>query len=247
MALIKPPFRFLVMSVVNFSPPLTALHFESFTHEVLTMKRLIPPTLAILAVLAVSGAAAPVMADSKAKATTATSIAANKALRARKARAVRKQRELRKQRIARANAHAKKLAAAKAAKAKRAKKYVHKKPVYKTAKKVVHKKPVYKKVVKKTIVKKPVHKIVKKTIVVKTVSPRKSPTSVSLKARNVYTLTGSQIGTNSGHMRYKVRSGDTLSRIAAKTGINLHQLIRLNGLTGNKKNHIKVGQSLALK
>lgn len=46
---------------------------------------------------------------------------------------------------------------------------------------------------------------------------------------------------------YRVRPGDTLSKIAAKTGVSLHRLVKLNKLYGNKKNRLLVGQVLRLR
>ncbi|PID44770.1 MAG: hypothetical protein CSB48_00695 [Proteobacteria bacterium] len=46
---------------------------------------------------------------------------------------------------------------------------------------------------------------------------------------------------------YRVRSGDTLTKISRKTGVSLSRLVRLNGLRGSKKHHIEVGQRLRLR
>jgi len=46
---------------------------------------------------------------------------------------------------------------------------------------------------------------------------------------------------------YRVRSGDTLTRIAAKTGVSFSKLVRLNRLYGTKKNRINAGQRLRLR
>ncbi len=48
------------------------------------------------------------------------------------------------------------------------------------------------------------------------------------------------------HSTYRVRPGDTLSRIAVKTGVSVHKLVRLNKLYGARKNHLEVGQKLRL-
>jgi LysM repeat protein len=46
---------------------------------------------------------------------------------------------------------------------------------------------------------------------------------------------------------YRVRSGDTLTRIAVKTGVSFSKLVRLNRLYGTKKNRINAGQRLRLR
>ena len=46
---------------------------------------------------------------------------------------------------------------------------------------------------------------------------------------------------------YRVRSGDTLTKISKKTRISVSRLVRLNRLYGSKKNHIEVGQRLRLR
>lgn len=46
---------------------------------------------------------------------------------------------------------------------------------------------------------------------------------------------------------YRVRSGDTLTKIAAKKGVSVNKLVRLNRLYGSKKNHIEVGMRLRLR
>ena len=46
---------------------------------------------------------------------------------------------------------------------------------------------------------------------------------------------------------YRVRSGDTLTKIAAKFKVSVDRLARLNNLRGAKKNHIEVGQRLRLR
>ena len=46
---------------------------------------------------------------------------------------------------------------------------------------------------------------------------------------------------------YRVRSGDTLYKIAAKFQVSVDRLARLNNLRGSKKNHIEVGQRLRLR
>jgi LysM repeat protein len=46
---------------------------------------------------------------------------------------------------------------------------------------------------------------------------------------------------------YRVRSGDTLTKIAAKFQVSVDRLARLNNLRGSKKNHIEVGQRLRLR
>lgn len=51
--------------------------------------------------------------------------------------------------------------------------------------------------------------------------------------------------TKSGTATYKVRKGDTLSRIAARNGVSVRQLCRLNNLTTKSK--IKPGQRLRLR
>ena len=43
---------------------------------------------------------------------------------------------------------------------------------------------------------------------------------------------------------YRVRSGDTLSRIAARNGTSVKQLIKLNGLWGKKANNLRVGMKI---
>ena len=45
---------------------------------------------------------------------------------------------------------------------------------------------------------------------------------------------------------YRVRSGDTLSRIAARNYTSVRQLIKLNGLWGNKANHLRIGMKIRL-
>lgn len=54
----------------------------------------------------------------------------------------------------------------------------------------------------------------------------------------------SEEGAGSKATTYKVRKGDTLSRIAKKTGVSVSELKRLNGLSKKK---VKPGQILALK
>ena len=46
---------------------------------------------------------------------------------------------------------------------------------------------------------------------------------------------------------YRVRSGDTLTKISKKTRVSVSRLVRLNRLYGSKKNHIEVGQRLRLR
>ena len=46
---------------------------------------------------------------------------------------------------------------------------------------------------------------------------------------------------------YRVRSGDTLTKIAAKFQVSVDRLARLNNLRGSKKNHIEIGQRLRLR
>lgn len=46
---------------------------------------------------------------------------------------------------------------------------------------------------------------------------------------------------------YRVRRGDTLTKISRKTGVSFGRLVRLNRLYGSKKNHIEVGQRLRLR
>lgn len=46
---------------------------------------------------------------------------------------------------------------------------------------------------------------------------------------------------------YRVKSGDTLTRIAVKTGVSFSKLVRLNRLYGSKKNRINAGQRLRLR
>ena len=46
---------------------------------------------------------------------------------------------------------------------------------------------------------------------------------------------------------YRVRSGDTLTRISVKTGVRFTTLVRLNRLYGSKKNRINAGQRLRLR
>ena len=46
---------------------------------------------------------------------------------------------------------------------------------------------------------------------------------------------------------YRVRNGDTLTRIAVKTGVSFSKLVRLNRLYGTKKNRINAGQRLRLR
>ena len=46
---------------------------------------------------------------------------------------------------------------------------------------------------------------------------------------------------------YRVKRGDTLTRIAAKNGVRFSTIVRLNRLYGSKKNRINVGQRLRLR
>jgi len=46
---------------------------------------------------------------------------------------------------------------------------------------------------------------------------------------------------------YRVRRGDTLNKIARKTGVSVSRLTRLNRLHGARKNHIEVGQRLRIR
>lgn len=46
---------------------------------------------------------------------------------------------------------------------------------------------------------------------------------------------------------YRVRSGDTLTRISVKTGVRFSKLVRLNRLHGSKKDRINAGQRLRLR
>lgn len=46
---------------------------------------------------------------------------------------------------------------------------------------------------------------------------------------------------------YRVRSGDTLTKIAAKFQVSVDRLARLNNLRGSKKDHIEIGQRLRLR
>ena len=46
---------------------------------------------------------------------------------------------------------------------------------------------------------------------------------------------------------YRVRPGDSLNKIAYKTGVSVQRLVKLNKLYGNKKNRLLVGQVLHLR
>jgi len=46
---------------------------------------------------------------------------------------------------------------------------------------------------------------------------------------------------------YRVKRGDTLTRISIKTGIRFSKLVRLNRLYGSKKNRIDAGQRLRIR
>lgn len=46
---------------------------------------------------------------------------------------------------------------------------------------------------------------------------------------------------------YRVKSGDTLTRISVKTGVSFSKLVRLNRLYGTKKNRINAGQRIRLR
>ena len=45
---------------------------------------------------------------------------------------------------------------------------------------------------------------------------------------------------------YRVRSGDTLSKIAARYNVSLNKLIQVNKLWGNKANNLNVGMTIRL-
>lgn len=48
-------------------------------------------------------------------------------------------------------------------------------------------------------------------------------------------------------MNYKVKKGDTLSKIAKEHNMSLEELLKLNGISGDKANHILVGQNIKVK
>lgn len=48
-------------------------------------------------------------------------------------------------------------------------------------------------------------------------------------------------------MSYKVKKGDTLSKIAKEHNMSLEELLKLNGISGDKANHILVGQNIKVK
>lgn len=50
---------------------------------------------------------------------------------------------------------------------------------------------------------------------------------------------------SSGSSTYKVKKGDTLSKIASRNGVSVRQLCRLNGLTTSSK--LRIGQTLKLR
>ena len=45
---------------------------------------------------------------------------------------------------------------------------------------------------------------------------------------------------------YRVRAGDTLSRIAARNHVSVQKLVKLNQLWGNKANNLRVGMVIRL-
>lgn len=83
-------------------------------------------------------------------------------------------------------------------------------------------------IVKKVVIKKnaPKQIIVKKAAAKKVVVVKQAPKA---KART-----------------YRVRSGDTLSKIAARTHVSVNQLIKINKLWGNKANQLRVGMTIRL-
>ena len=94
------------------------------------------------------------------------------------------------------------------------------------AKKVVMVKAASKKAAKKFVVKKVAQKKVMKKF-----APKKVVKKIVKKSRA---------------KTYKVRSGDTLSRIAARNHTSVKQLIKLNGLWGNKANNLYVGMKIRI-
>lgn len=94
------------------------------------------------------------------------------------------------------------------------------------AKKVVMVKAASKKAAKKFVV-----KSVAQKKVVKKFAPKKVVKKIVKKSRT---------------KTYRVRSGDTLSRIAARNHTSVKQLIKLNGLWGNKANNLYVGMKIRI-
>ena len=45
-------------------------------------------------------------------------------------------------------------------------------------------------------------------------------------------------------MNYKVKKGDTLSKIAKEHNMSLEELLKLNGISRDKANHIVIGQNI---
>ena len=82
---------------------------------------------------------------------------------------------------------------------------------------------------KKIVVKKQVKKVVKAPVkrVVKVVT-KKAPTKQASKRS------------------YRVRSGDTLYRIAARNNVSVQKLIKLNSLWGKKATNLRIGMVLRL-
>ena len=96
------------------------------------------------------------------------------------------------------------------------------------------------KIVKKVVVK----KNAPKQIVVKKAAPKKA---VVRKAAPKKVVVVKQAPKKSYKAKtYRVRSGDTLSKIAARNRVSVNQLIKLNKLWGNKANQLRVGMSIRL-
>lgn len=96
-------------------------------------------------------------------------------------------------------------------------------------KKIIVQKAAPKKVVKHVVVKQAPRKVVKHVAVKKAAPKKVAVKQVSHKAKT-----------------YRVRSGDTLSTIAARTHVSVNQLIKINKLWGNKANQLWVGMTIRL-
>jgi LysM repeat protein len=47
-------------------------------------------------------------------------------------------------------------------------------------------------------------------------------------------------------MSYKVKKGDTLSKIAKENNMSLDELLKLNGISKDKANDIRIGQEIKI-
>lgn len=75
---------------------------------------------------------------------------------------------------------------------------------------------------------------------------RAMPANTARTQHSSYRPTIRQGRPSSAAKTVRVKSGDTLSKIARRHHVSLQRLMQLNNLHGDKANHIKVGQIIRL-